>query len=100
MCFTGFYAPDFIVESTPKSRKVHRCYECNKEIQKGEVYKKVAGKWDGEFEEYKTCLDCEDLRFKIAEIEKQRGCGSDEAWCPYGMLYEVLGEYPELKMEN
>ena len=49
---------EFYVESTMVARKVHVCYECRAEIQPGERYQRVVGKWDGEFSSHRFCLPC------------------------------------------
>ncbi len=45
-----------------KARKPHKCYECRGGIPSGETYEKIAGVWDGEFSEFKTCARCSELR--------------------------------------
>lgn len=52
-------------ESKPKARKPHCCCECNGTIQPGERYSFFEGLWDGRFSNYRTCLDCEELRKQI-----------------------------------
>jgi len=44
------------------ARKAHVCYECARNIEKGERYESVAGVWNGEFSVYKTCPHCLSLR--------------------------------------
>jgi len=63
------------------ARKVRVCCECNNEISVGEKYRNESGKWNGEFETYKTCLDCLSLR--------------ETFFCSYeyGRMYEALDEY-------
>ena len=45
-----------------KARKIHKCEECNREIQPGEEYEYVTAKWYGAFETMKTCQDCLSIR--------------------------------------
>ena len=45
-----------------KARKQHKCCECKRQIEAGETYLVEEGKWDGEFETFKTCSDCLSIR--------------------------------------
>lgn len=45
-----------------KAKKEHVCHECERTIKKGEQYKKETYKFEGQFECYKTCVDCLSLR--------------------------------------
>jgi hypothetical protein len=45
-----------------KSRTVHTCGECGKNIQPGEEYELYRAVFDGSPERYKTCLDCLSFR--------------------------------------
>lgn len=40
------------------ARKEHKCHECRAIIPKGEQYKLHVYRWDGRFEEHKTCIGC------------------------------------------
>ena len=53
---------EFVDVSWPKSRKEHRCEECHRTIAVGQVYQKVSGKWDGEFNCFTTCSVCAEIR--------------------------------------
>lgn len=72
---------DFACESTRLARRRHRCCECNREIDPGELYEHVAGKSDGGMFAEKTCAEC-------AEIRKALVCGNFF----YGMLWESIAE--------
>lgn len=54
--------PEFWNVTTPKARKLHKCYECNKEICIGEHYQRVSYKSDGEVTSCCTCLICAEIR--------------------------------------
>ncbi len=41
-----------------RARKDHRCGECGRAIQKGEIYRNISGLWEGEFVSEKTCGHC------------------------------------------
>lgn len=61
------------------ARKEHQCFECGREIRKGETYRYESGIWDGEPRSYKTCQDCASVR--------------DEFFCSF-----VFGElWPDLR---
>lgn len=40
--------PDFYDERRVRAKKPHRCCETGREIQTGEYYWRITGKWDGE----------------------------------------------------
>jgi len=75
--------PEIYTESMPKARKQHKCCECHSQIDKGEQYWRIDGKWDGEFTSYKMCLVCETI-FKEAQSVL-----SDKI--PFECLYEIVG---------
>jgi hypothetical protein len=50
------------------ARKAHKCYECDRVITPGEVYEKTTGMWNGEFETFVTCEECEDLRESLRAL--------------------------------
>jgi len=65
-----------------KAIKEHKCSECSRVIQPGEIYEYVVGKWEGAFNKFKTCEDCENIR--------------DTFFCDgwnYGMLWSDLWDY-------
>ena len=45
-----------------KARKTHKCCACHRSIEPGEEYEYVSGIWDGDFDTYKTCIDCLSIR--------------------------------------
>lgn len=68
--------PDFYSSKIVKARKQHVCLECKDVIHPGFEYERVAGKWEGSMEAFKTCLVC-------VEIRKALCC---EGWC-HGLLW-------------
>ena len=54
--------PDFTSTKMFTAKKDHKCTECKGVIKKGAQYEKTVGKWDGNFDTFKTCLDCLSLR--------------------------------------
>lgn len=53
---------ELMEETLRTARKIHRCCECGKTIQIGETYEYVKGMWEGDWNTYKTCLDCKSIR--------------------------------------
>ena len=49
----------------PRARKEHRCEECGRKIEIGEIYVRYAGTWEGDFFTNVACQQCAALR-KIA----------------------------------
>lgn len=86
-CSCVYVEPDTPIHcyeiKTPKARKVHTCCECGKEIEPGQEYEHVRGRWDGpDFETFKTCSVCLEIR--------------DAFFCHgwyYSMMYEYLYEH-------
>lgn len=58
----GYDQPEFFFKKIQKARKIHKCFECGYEIQHGEEYERVFGKWCGDIEVFKTCKDCLSIR--------------------------------------
>ena len=71
-----------------KARKTHLCCECYGKIQPGELYHLHKGVLDGEWEQYKICSDCQELR---EEIEKKSNFGADDGLA-FGYLAEEIEE--------
>jgi len=80
--------PEVCSETRPKARKEHRCCECRRIIKKGEQYNNTSGLWDGGWDTYKTCTDCESIR--------------DALFCSFiyetlwGQLSETFSDSPEV----
>ena len=64
-CYCDAEAPEFYNSRDVTARKNHGCSECGSDIQAGEIYENVFGKWGGQTTTYKTCPDCLDLRFAL-----------------------------------
>lgn len=50
--------PDFSSTKMLKAKIDHECIECRGVIKKGDQYEKTSGKWDGNFDSFRTCVDC------------------------------------------
>ncbi len=81
--------PTVFDASTPRARKAHRCCECRGVIPPGEQYHLFTGLWDGRWDAYKTCEDCEKLRNKIAQGRR----GGE--WPAFGDLYDEVFDNAE-----
>lgn len=74
MC--DLYEPDgcgtsFADKVIQKSRKVHVCHECGRDIPKGSSYVIVSGTWEGDFFAMKMCRRCR----KASQWLMKRGHG-------------------------
>ncbi len=61
-CYCDYEPASAYVKTTHKAKKQHKCYECHRAINQGEVYEKVWGIWEGDAVTVKTCQRCLDLR--------------------------------------
>lgn len=64
-------SPTVYCEEDVKARKQHRCCECRGFIQPGEIYHRHSGLWDGEWNTFKVCLDCDAIMHEINEEGKK-----------------------------
>lgn len=79
--------PEFYIEKKQTARKKHVCCECDSDIDPGEEYVCVTGKWCGRISTYKTCETCWGIRM-AAQAEGDK--------IPFECLYEIVGsEYDE-----
>lgn len=83
-CFCDYDRPAFYEATERTARKRHRCCECGYDIQPGEKYEYVSGKWDGQLGSFHTCEACADLRDSLSA---GGGC------CQHGGLEEEYHEY-------
>ena len=56
-----------------RARKPHKCYECGRVIPKGAQYEYASGIWDGNANDFKTCLRCEKARDAHEKAETKPG---------------------------
>ena len=54
--------PEAFSASDRTARKPHKCGECRRTIEPGEVYRHESGVWDGGPSSHKTCVDCVSIR--------------------------------------
>ena len=60
--------PELFIEHARVARKPHKCCECRRAIDPGELYLVSKGVWSGEWSEYHTCKECDEYRAEIIEI--------------------------------
>jgi hypothetical protein len=78
--------------SYPRTR-THRCEECDRTLQRGEVHRYVSGKWDGEMYSYRLCLDCSAWSHAFHEAHQRAEgytCNPE-----LGTLWEAIAEFVE-----
>lgn len=76
------------------TRKRHECVECGERIEIAEKTKKIDTLYDGNFQTFYICLECQ----KIIEFIRQDSEDDllkelNEALCCHGELYELLFEF-------
>lgn len=81
--------PTVYDQATPTARKAHQCCECLGTIYPGEKYHRLQGLWDGSWQTYKMCLDCDELRGKV-----EAHLSPYEEHTPLGELYAGIFEAP------
>ena len=75
-------------------RKQHKCVECGEKIAIGEKAEKVDALYDGTFQTYYTCLQCQEIiDFIRQDTEDELLKELDEALCCHGELYDLLYEF-------
>lgn len=83
MCDCDGEPPEFYDANIVRARKPHRCCECLSEIEPGEHYEHVAGKWQGDFATFKTCIECIELREALKLECVVHCCLYEDAQQPY-----------------
>lgn len=60
--------PEIFRQKIQKARKQHFCCECGKQIDPGTDYEYVFGVWEGEADQFHTCIACADLRTSMYDL--------------------------------
>lgn len=68
----------FFSEKWVTARKPHLCAECKLPIAKGEKYRRVAGKWEGDLDTFHFCASCEDIAHEFMDGARCFGILWDE----------------------
>jgi hypothetical protein len=77
--------PDVFDIRHSRARKQHTCCECDGIIRPGELYYYRRGLWDGTWDTFRTCHDCEALRDKIHTTIQRH-----DDWPPFGGLFDYI----------
>lgn len=95
-CSCGYdgEAPELFTQKTIKARAPHFCYECGEVINPGDYYEQVKGKWDGNFETYRTCGFC----LKIRDMVCCDGYTFGELWPTVNECWEGAKEWIGIRM--
>ena len=64
------------------ARKEHSCYECENIIKVGQKYEQVDAVYEGEWEHFKTCTTCVNIR-------RNMFCNG----FPHGAMWECIHEH-------
>jgi len=78
--------PSVFSDTVRKARREHKCCECQGIIKPGEKYHIFKGCWEGKWDEFKTCLDCIEVRDEIRSLYR------DDEGPPFGDLGEWARE--------
>lgn len=78
--------PELYDERWHVARKEHKCCECRQLILPKERYQYISGVWCGEFDHYKTCGFCAQLRADLSKHLKEAGGTWDD-----GIAFGELG---------
>ena len=81
------------IESTAKARKPHKCCECGRTIQPGEVYHKVFGVQRGDPFRGKWCAHCD-----VAKTWLWDNCGGSMLTMVEEDIREHVGEYQRMDL--
>lgn len=91
----------FFSAEYPRARKEHRCDQCGRTIQVGEVYRRQGGVWDGRMSTSICCLQCEafaEALYKLGFEDENSGGypwlpeldGGEVAHCGYSREHEMF----------
>lgn len=72
--------PEFFDSREPLARKQHKCDECMGPIEVGARYFYASGKWGGDFQTFKVCLPCQEMRKRL----------EDDCCVGFGGIIDVL----------
>lgn len=85
---------DFQSDEIITARKQHKCCECSGVITPGEKYKRYFGVWDGDFSQYRMCIECSGT-FSWLDAELRAGpfgINQDEGIC-FTQLQDALNAF-------
>lgn len=74
------------------TRKKHKWVECRQHIESGEKAEKVDALYDGAFQTFYTCLQCQEIINFIRDAKDDLCKELNETLCCHGELYDLLFE--------
>jgi hypothetical protein len=94
MCFDHGDSVPILRQGMRRARKRHRCTECSRKIDPGELYDYACGADYGDFHVWKICERCHIHAAYVYAVERAEGCAEWESRPPLGsgMLSEDLWE--------
>lgn len=83
--------PDVFEQFDRVARKRHTCCECPKygTILPGQTYQVSQGLWDGKWETYKRCQDCQNFIIALGNTGIEDDCGG----VPFGCLWDTITDH-------
>lgn len=67
-CSCDEAAPEIYNTVDRVANKDHKCCECNKQINTGQKYRYISGKWEGDFRVFKMCETCSDIWDNLSAV--------------------------------
>lgn len=92
LCGESNCSVEFFHQEERTCRKPTKCFECGRPIEKGQRYKVVGGKCEGEMWRQKTCLLCHEILLVF----------SCDGPVMYGNLWEEMRDcvFPDLTLSS
>ena len=87
--------PTFFQDCRPKSRKEHRCDECDATIPPGLRYWYAFGVWDGEPDTWRAHLHCARFRDRYNDYLRDEADYYPEECAPFGCLTDHIESMPD-----
>jgi len=60
--------PSIYSDTVRKARREHKCCECGQIIKIGDRYHLFKGCWEGRWGEYKTCMECDEIKDEVLSL--------------------------------
>jgi len=91
-CNEGGDYPEFYRQLSATARKSYRCYECERMILRGDLYRRHVAKCDGDVYSMTVCESCERVRELVRRHEIREGTAPYESIPALGALREYAEE--------
>ncbi|MFK3794780.1 hypothetical protein [Pseudomonas sp. NPDC088444] len=79
--------------SLVKARKPHKCESCRRQIQPGERYAAIAGRFDGDFYAAKLCQGCESLWELVWQFDREHNDWLSIDGLEFNQIMETAEEF-------